>query len=233
MQHTKTLYTVVCFQLYGNRLGKMYIWVWWCELSTIFELYSVCFNKSDENSSMMYITIDFFSHFQNSDSMVPPPAPPLKAQTSPLANMFSQEIPRSPISPEPYSGKTEPPLFQSIKTVGEHFLEWASFTSLPYHHCCYVNYVICIWMRLNWCRWIFCDLKLTDQDSLDGSGMSRSTSVSSGMNLIKKPRVQTIFPHTGVNDESVLCFDDGEIITLLIQDEKDGWLYGELEKNGQ
>ncbi|KAF7705233.1 brain-specific angiogenesis inhibitor 1-associated protein 2-like protein 1a [Silurus meridionalis] len=115
-------------------------------------------------------------HFdRNSDSMIPPPAPPLKAQTSPLANMFSQEIPRSPVSPEPYS----------------------------------------------------------DQDSLDGSGRSRSESVSSGMNLMKKPRVQTIFPHTAGNNESLLSFDDGEIITLLIQEEKDGWLYGELEKNGQ
>lgn len=78
-----------------------------------------------------------------------------------------------------------------------------------------------------------CDLKSTDQDSLDGSGMSRSTSVSSGMNLIKKPRVQTIFPHTAGNNESLLSFDDGDIITLLIQEERDGWLYGELEKSGQ
>ncbi|KAI5103188.1 BAI1-associated protein 2-like 1, partial [Silurus meridionalis] len=121
-------------------------------------------------------------HFdRNSDSMIPPPAPPLKAQTSPLANMFSQEIPRSPV------------------------------------------------MNLG----LSCDLKSTDQDSLDGSGRSRSESVSSGMNLMKKPRVQTIFPHTAGNNESLLSFDDGEIITLLIQEEKDGWLYGELEKNGQ
>ncbi|KAM9462561.1 brain-specific angiogenesis inhibitor 1-associated protein 2-like protein 1a [Clarias gariepinus] len=115
-------------------------------------------------------------HFdRNSDSMVPPPAPPLKAQTSPLANMFSPEIPRSMVSPEPYS----------------------------------------------------------DQDSSDGNGMSRSTSVSSDMNILKKPRMQTIFPHTAGNNESLLSFDDGEIIILLIQEEKDGWLYGELEKTGQ
>ncbi|KAF4085209.1 hypothetical protein AMELA_G00114430 [Ameiurus melas] len=115
-------------------------------------------------------------HFdRNSDSMVPPPAPPLKAQISPLANLFSNENPRNPVSPEHYS----------------------------------------------------------DQDSLDGSVMSRSPSMSSGMSLIKKPQVQTIFPHTAGNNESLLSFDDGEIITLLIQEEKDGWLYGELEKNGQ
>ncbi|XP_036428941.1 brain-specific angiogenesis inhibitor 1-associated protein 2-like protein 1a isoform X2 [Colossoma macropomum] len=116
-------------------------------------------------------------HFDrsNSDSVVPPPAPSLKAQTSPLANMFSQELPRSPISPEAYS----------------------------------------------------------DQDSLDGNGLSRSTSVSSGMNMLKKLRVQTIFPHTAGNNETLLSFDDGEIITLLIQEERDGWLYGEMEKTGQ
>ncbi|XP_066520355.1 brain-specific angiogenesis inhibitor 1-associated protein 2-like protein 1a [Hoplias malabaricus] len=118
--------------------------------------------------------VDRFNR-NNSDSVVPPPAPSLKAHTSPLANMFSQELPRSPISPEPYS----------------------------------------------------------DQDSLDGNDLSRSTSVSSGMNLIKKLRVQTIFPHTAGNNETLLSFDDGDIITLLIQEERDGWLYGELEKTGQ
>ncbi|XP_036428943.1 brain-specific angiogenesis inhibitor 1-associated protein 2-like protein 1a isoform X4 [Colossoma macropomum] len=116
-----------------------------------------------------------FHDKSNSDSVVPPPAPSLKAQTSPLANMFSQELPRSPISPEAYS----------------------------------------------------------DQDSLDGNGLSRSTSVSSGMNMLKKLRVQTIFPHTAGNNETLLSFDDGEIITLLIQEERDGWLYGEMEKTGQ
>ncbi|XP_055031441.1 brain-specific angiogenesis inhibitor 1-associated protein 2-like protein 1a isoform X1 [Misgurnus anguillicaudatus] len=104
-----------------------------------------------------------------------PPAPPLKAHTSPLANMFNQEVPRSPISSEQYS----------------------------------------------------------DQDSLDGNGMSRSTSESSGMDIVKKTRVQTIFPHTAGNNETLLGFDDGDIITLLIQEERDGWLYGELERNGQ
>lgn len=82
---------------------------------------------------------------------------------------------------------------------------------------------------MNWC--MSHDLKSTDQDSLDGNGMSRSISMSS--DFIKKPRVQTIFPHTAGNNKSLLSFDDGEVITLLIQEEKDGWLYGELDKNGQ
>ncbi|XP_067286127.1 brain-specific angiogenesis inhibitor 1-associated protein 2-like protein 1a isoform X2 [Pseudorasbora parva] len=111
----------------------------------------------------------------NSSSIVPPPAPSLKAHTSPLASMFSQDIPKSPISSEPYS----------------------------------------------------------DQDSLDGNSLSRSASVSSGMDVAKKHRVQTIFPHTAGNNETLLSFDDGDIITLLIQEERDGWLYGELEHTGQ
>lgn len=109
----------------------------------------------------------------NSRSIVPPPAPSLKAHTSPLASMFSQEAPKSPISSEQYS----------------------------------------------------------DQDSLDN--LSRSTSVSSGMDTVKKTRVQTIFPHTAGNNETLLSFEDGDIISLLIQEERDGWLYGELEHAGQ
>lgn len=71
-------------------------------------LKGVSFNVYNDYSvsvNMVYIIIGLWSYFQNSHSMVPPPAPPLKAQTSPLANMFSQELPRSPLSPEPYSGK--------------------------------------------------------------------------------------------------------------------------------
>uniref|UniRef100_A0A8C2FUR3 BAR/IMD domain containing adaptor protein 2 like 1a n=1 Tax=Cyprinus carpio TaxID=7962 RepID=A0A8C2FUR3_CYPCA len=41
----------------------------------------------------------------NSGSIVPPPAPSLKAHTSPLASMFSQDVPKRPISSELYSGK--------------------------------------------------------------------------------------------------------------------------------
>ncbi|XP_073684299.1 brain-specific angiogenesis inhibitor 1-associated protein 2-like protein 1a isoform X2 [Garra rufa] len=117
----------------------------------------------------------FFSPQTNSGSIVPPPAPSLKAHTSPLANMFSQDIPKSPISSEQYS----------------------------------------------------------DQDSLDGNGLSRSESVSSGIDAAKKTRVQTIFPHTAGNNQTLLSFEDGDIITLLIQEERDGWLYGELEHTGQ
>ncbi|XP_041818961.1 brain-specific angiogenesis inhibitor 1-associated protein 2-like protein 1a isoform X2 [Chelmon rostratus] len=112
----------------------------------------------------------------NRNNVAPPPAPPLKAQISPLANMFNPEL-RSPLS------------------------------SSSDHN--------------------------SDQGSLGEFSLSRSTSQSSGLNMGKKPRVRTIFPHTAGNNHTLLSFDEGDIITLLIQEEKDGWLYGELEKTQQ
>ncbi|KAJ8413690.1 hypothetical protein AAFF_G00081970 [Aldrovandia affinis] len=111
----------------------------------------------------------------NLDMMIPPPAPPLKAQTSPLANMFTQDTPRTPITAD----------------------------------------------------------RITDHSSSEENSLPRSVSVATGLNMIKRPKVRTIFPHTAGNNETLLSFDEGDIITLLIPEEKDGWLYGELEKSRQ
>ncbi|XP_076008211.1 brain-specific angiogenesis inhibitor 1-associated protein 2-like protein 1a isoform X2 [Genypterus blacodes] len=74
----------------------------------------------------------------------------------------------------------------------------------------------------------------SDQGSIGECSLSRSVSQSSGLNVARKQRVRTIFPHTaGSNDDGVLSFDDGDIIALLMQEEKDGWLYGELERTRQ
>ncbi|XP_051925262.1 brain-specific angiogenesis inhibitor 1-associated protein 2-like protein 1a isoform X1 [Hippocampus zosterae] len=110
------------------------------------------------------------------ESMVPPPAPALKAHTSPLANMFNPE-PRSPIT-----------------------------SSLENH---------------------------SDQGSLSEDSPSRSASEISGLQMTKKSRVRTIFPHSAGNDGTLLSFDEGDVIITLVKKEKDGWLYGELEKTGQ
>ena len=69
--------------------------------------------------------------------------------------------------------------------------------------------------------------------SEDGDSLSRSVSLSSGLNLGRKSKVRTIFPHMAGNNATLLSFDEGDIIMLLIQEEKDGWLYGELEKTRQ
>ncbi|KAM9716961.1 brain-specific angiogenesis inhibitor 1-associated protein 2-like protein 1a isoform 1-T1 [Menidia menidia] len=113
----------------------------------------------------------------NVRSMDPPPAPPVKAITSPLASMFNPE-PKFPLT-----------------------------TSSD---------------------------RNSDQGSLgEERSLSRSTSQSSGLNVGRRSRVRTIFPHTAGNNDTLLSFDDGDIIALLIQEEKDGWLYGELERTQQ
>ncbi|XP_029913976.1 brain-specific angiogenesis inhibitor 1-associated protein 2-like protein 1b isoform X2 [Myripristis murdjan] len=114
------------------------------------------------------------------ESSMPPPAPPLKAQTSPLVNMFTQENNTAAIT--------------TNNSTDRH----SDYTG-----------------------------------SEDGS-LPRSVSVSTGLNnIVKRPRVRTIFPHTAGSNNTLLSFDEGDIIILLIPDEKDGWMYGELEKNGK
>uniref|UniRef100_A0A3P8RKU3 BAR/IMD domain-containing adapter protein 2-like 1 n=1 Tax=Astatotilapia calliptera TaxID=8154 RepID=A0A3P8RKU3_ASTCA len=66
------------------------------------------------------------------------------------------------------------------------------------------------------------------------SNLARSVSVATGLNnMVKRPRVRTIFPHTAGNNSTLLSFDEGDVIVLLIPDERDGWMYGEMEKNGK
>uniref|UniRef100_A0A3B4CH38 BAR/IMD domain-containing adapter protein 2-like 1 n=1 Tax=Pygocentrus nattereri TaxID=42514 RepID=A0A3B4CH38_PYGNA len=106
----------------------------------------------------------------NSEAVIPPPAPLGKAQTSPLAKMFTPDTPKQESVPgKVYSG-----------------------------------------------------------------GLARSVSMASGLNnMARRPRVRTIFPHNSGSNNTLLSFEEGDIITLLIPDERDGWLYGEMEKTRQ
>ncbi|XP_069839955.1 BAR/IMD domain-containing adapter protein 2-like 1 isoform X2 [Dendropsophus ebraccatus] len=70
------------------------------------------------------------------------------------------------------------------------------------------------------------DRPKSTQESTDEGMLPRSMSVATGLNLMKRPKVRTIFPHTG-NGKTLLSFQQGDVITLLIPEEKDGWLYGE------
>lgn len=75
---------------------------------------------------------------------------------------------------------------------------------------------------------------LPDHQGLEENNLARSVSVATGLNnIVKKPRVRTIFPHTAGNNSTLLSFDEGDVIILLIPEEKDGWMYGEMEKNGK
>ncbi|XP_062915433.1 brain-specific angiogenesis inhibitor 1-associated protein 2-like protein 1 isoform X1 [Mobula hypostoma] len=61
----------------------------------------------------------------------------------------------------------------------------------------------------------------------DDVSLSRSISVATGLNMVQRPKVKSIFPHTAGNNKNMLSFAEGDILTLLIPEEKDGWLYGE------
>ncbi|XP_034750118.1 brain-specific angiogenesis inhibitor 1-associated protein 2-like protein 1b isoform X1 [Etheostoma cragini] len=115
---------------------------------------------------------------RHSMNMSAPPAPLLKAQTSPLANMFTQENNTTSVT---------------------------STTS-----------------------------NSIDHGNSEENNFARSVSVATGLNnIVKRPRMRTIFPHTAGNSSTLLSFDEGDIIALLIPDERDGWMYGELEKNSK
>uniref|UniRef100_A0AAV2KHP4 BAR/IMD domain-containing adapter protein 2-like 1 n=1 Tax=Knipowitschia caucasica TaxID=637954 RepID=A0AAV2KHP4_KNICA len=76
--------------------------------------------------------------------------------------------------------------------------------------------------------------QVSDYGNGDDAGLARSVSVATGLNhAVKRPRVRTIFPHNAGNNSTLISFDEGDVIVLLIPDEKDGWMYGELEKNGK
>ncbi|NXN77430.1 BI2L1 protein, partial [Bombycilla garrulus] len=64
-------------------------------------------------------------------------------------------------------------------------------------------------------------------ENSDYANLSRSTSVATGLNAMKRQKVKTIFPHTAGSNKTLLSFAQGDIITLLVAEEKDGWLYGE------
>ncbi|XP_075421170.1 BAR/IMD domain-containing adapter protein 2-like 1 [Tenrec ecaudatus] len=59
--------------------------------------------------------------------------------------------------------------------------------------------------------------------------LQRSVSVATGLNLMKKQKVRAIFAHADGGNKTLLSFTKGAVITLLIPEEKDGWLYGELD----
>ncbi|XP_032053169.1 brain-specific angiogenesis inhibitor 1-associated protein 2-like protein 1 [Aythya fuligula] len=71
--------------------------------------------------------------------------------------------------------------------------------------------------------------RLNSTENSEDASLSRSTSVATGLNIMKRQKVKTIFPHTAGSNKTLLSFAQGDIIVLLVAEEKDGWLYGEHE----
>ncbi|XP_061160228.1 brain-specific angiogenesis inhibitor 1-associated protein 2-like isoform X4 [Syngnathus typhle] len=61
--------------------------------------------------------------------------------------------------------------------------------------------------------------------------LPRSSSMAAGLEKNGRSRVQAIFSHAAGDNGTLLSFSEGDVITLLVPEARDGWHYGENEKN--
>lgn len=60
--------------------------------------------------------------------------------------------------------------------------------------------------------------------------LPRSSSMAAGLEKNSRTRVQAIFSHSAGDNTTLLSFGNGDYITLLVPEARDGWHYGESEK---
>uniref|UniRef100_A0A8C2X437 BAR/IMD domain-containing adapter protein 2 n=1 Tax=Cyclopterus lumpus TaxID=8103 RepID=A0A8C2X437_CYCLU len=60
--------------------------------------------------------------------------------------------------------------------------------------------------------------------------LPRSSSMAAGLEKNGRTRVQAIFSHAAGDNGTLLSFFEGDIVTLLVPEARDGWHYGENEK---
>ncbi|XP_056608715.1 brain-specific angiogenesis inhibitor 1-associated protein 2a isoform X5 [Triplophysa dalaica] len=60
--------------------------------------------------------------------------------------------------------------------------------------------------------------------------LPRSSSMAAGLEKNGRSLVQAIFSHTAGDNTTLLSFTEGDLITLLVPEARDGWHYGENEK---
>ncbi|XP_062382779.1 brain-specific angiogenesis inhibitor 1-associated protein 2 [Sardina pilchardus] len=61
--------------------------------------------------------------------------------------------------------------------------------------------------------------------------LPRSSSMAAGLERQGRTRVQAIYSHAAGDNSTLLSFSEGDVITLLVPEARDGWHYGENEKN--
>ncbi|XP_059764318.1 brain-specific angiogenesis inhibitor 1-associated protein 2 isoform X4 [Balaenoptera ricei] len=60
--------------------------------------------------------------------------------------------------------------------------------------------------------------------------LPRSSSMAAGLERNGRMRVKAIFSHAAGDNSTLLSFKEGDFITLLVPEARDGWHYGESEK---
>ncbi|KAM3846344.1 BAR/IMD domain-containing adapter protein 2 isoform 1-T1 [Vipera latastei] len=61
--------------------------------------------------------------------------------------------------------------------------------------------------------------------------LPRSSSMAAGLEKNGRTRVRAIFSHAAGDNGTLLSFKEGDLITLLVPEARDGWHYGESEKS--
>ncbi|XP_067875672.1 BAR/IMD domain-containing adapter protein 2-like 2 isoform X2 [Heterodontus francisci] len=59
--------------------------------------------------------------------------------------------------------------------------------------------------------------------------LSRSGSLGEKINAMNNPRVQAMASHSAGSNQTMLSFERGDILAILVPEAKNGWLYGKLE----
>ncbi|XP_021163815.2 brain-specific angiogenesis inhibitor 1-associated protein 2 isoform X6 [Fundulus heteroclitus] len=65
---------------------------------------------------------------------------------------------------------------------------------------------------------------------LETRTLPRSSSMAAGLEKNGRTRVQAVFSHAAGDNSTLLSFAEGDVITLLVPEARDGWHYGENEK---
>ncbi|XP_067860084.1 BAR/IMD domain-containing adapter protein 2-like isoform X2 [Heptranchias perlo] len=60
--------------------------------------------------------------------------------------------------------------------------------------------------------------------------LPRASSMAAGLEKNGRAKVQAMFSHQAGGNNTLLSFSEGDVITLLVPEAKDGWHYGENEK---
>ncbi|XP_070596311.1 BAR/IMD domain-containing adapter protein 2 isoform X1 [Erythrolamprus reginae] len=66
--------------------------------------------------------------------------------------------------------------------------------------------------------------------STENKTLPRSSSMAAGLEKNGRTRVRAIFSHAAGDNTTLLSFKEGDLITLLVPEARDGWHYGESEK---
>ncbi|XP_029455068.1 brain-specific angiogenesis inhibitor 1-associated protein 2 isoform X4 [Rhinatrema bivittatum] len=66
--------------------------------------------------------------------------------------------------------------------------------------------------------------------AVENKTLPRSSSMAAGLERNGRMRVRAIFSHAAGDNTTLLSFTEGDLITLLVPEARDGWHYGESEK---